>query len=271
MSKKAGIRDSGFGILADPNPKSRTPNPEAYGAFAWAYDKGLGQRFFRSARRLLERLLEKYPAERKTHLDVACGTGLAVDYFRARGWKSAGVDLSLDMLAVARGRSDRLVAADFRRHLPFRGTFSRITCLYDSLNHLKTTDELRKAFSSIGEVMDADSLFFFDMNHPDVYPLIWGMKEPFVAEGAGFRLELATAYRKRDATGIALVTGWALTPGGQRVKIRERHEQHAFGEREIVRAAEEGGLVPVEAFDFDPYRDRKDGRVKIFFVCRRRS
>jgi SAM-dependent methyltransferase len=244
---------------------------ESYGAFAWAYDKGLGQRFFRAAKRVLIRLLEKYPTDRKTHLDVACGTGLAVDFFRARGWSSVGVDLSLEMLAVARRRrARRLVTGDFRQ-LPLRGTFSRITCLYDSLNHLESTEELEAAFAGVRSVMDRGSLFFFDMNHPDVYPAVWGMNEPFVAEGADYRLELATAYRRRDATGLALVTGWALLPGGTRVEIHERHEQRAFSEGEIAAAVRAGGLVPVEVIDFDPYHDTNPGRVKLFFVCRRKS
>jgi hypothetical protein len=111
------------------------------------------------------------------------------------------------------------------------------------------------------------------MNHADVYPAIWGMKEPYVADGPGFHLEIATAFRRRDATGLALVSGWALLPSGRRVEIVERHEQRAYSEREIVESLDAADLVPVEVNDFDPFSDAGDirsHRVKVVFVCRLR-
>lgn len=244
---------------------------ESYGAFAYAYDKALGQRFFKSVRRLLRESLDKYPVRgAKTHLDVACGTGLAVDFFRAEGWRSVGVDASLPMLQMARGRAPQLVAGDYRA-LPFRAPFARITCLYDSLNHLKDRVELASAFRSMRRLMGPDSLLLFDMNHPDIYPAVWGMRDPFVATGRDYHLEIATTWRKREGIGHALVTGWADLPGGERVEIHERHEQRAYREREIVESLTDASLAPVEILDFDPYDESgtvdAEG-VKLFFVCR---
>ena len=242
----------------------------AYGAFAYAYDKALGERFFRSARKILVTLLDRYPTTVKTHLDVACGTGLTMEFLASRGWKSIGIDVSVPMLAVARERASMLVGGDVRS-LPLRGTFARITCLYDSLNHLKNRADLVAAFRSIRKVMSHDSLFFFDMNHPDIYPEIWGMKEPFVASGAGYHLEIATSFRRRDNIGRALVTGWAMPGSGGRVEIHERHEQRAYSEREIVESLGDASLAPIEVIDFDPYNEAESldaGGVKLFFVCR---
>ncbi len=241
----------------------------AYGAFAFAYDKALGERFFKSARKQLDALLTRYPAATHTHLDVACGTGLTMEFFASRGWTTVGVDASMPMLAVARERARNLVAGDFRT-LPLRGTFARITCLYDSLNHLKSRTDLVAAFRSVRRVMSHDSLFFFDMNHPDIYPEIWGMKEPFVASGAGYHLEIATSFRRRDGIGRALVTGWAMPLPGRRVEIRETHEQRAYSEREIVESLGDASLAVVEVIDFDPYNEAENldaGGVKFLFVC----
>jgi SAM-dependent methyltransferase len=240
---------------------------ESYGAFAYAYDQALGERYFRAVRRLLIEMLERYPSESKTHLDVACGTGLAIPFFASRGFVSTGVDISPVMLNVARKRSKRLILGDTRA-LPFRGTFARITCLYDSLNHLLDPRELSRAFGEIASVMDADSLFIFDMNHPEIYPEVWGMKEPFIDEGRDFHLEIATTYRRRELLGRALVTGWAIV-GGERIKIRERHTQRCYERDEIVGALAEGGLDPIEIHEFDPWNE---GRiVKLVFACRKRS
>jgi SAM-dependent methyltransferase len=231
---------------------------EAYDAFAYAYDAALGERFFRAVRRLLNRAIERYKPER-THLDVACGTGLAIESLR--GFASTGVDLSLPMLEVARRRTSRVVAADVRA-LPLRGTFGLITCLYDSLNHL---DELEAAFAQIRSCMDARSIFAFDMNDPEIYPAIWGMAEPFVAEGADYHLEIATKFDRQTAIGDALVRGWAMV-AGERITIEERHRQRAHSAEDMEAALAQAGINPIEVIDFDPFGEAR--RVKLFYVCR---
>lgn len=233
---------------------------EAYDAFAYAYDAALGDRFFRSARRLLNRVLAKHRTPR-THLDIACGSALAMEFFESRGFVSTGIDLSVPMLEVARRRASRLVAADVRA-LPLRGTFGLITCLYDSLNHL---EELDRAFAQVRSCMDDQSLFVFDMNDPEIYPAIWGMADPFIAEGDDYHLEIATKFDRETKIGDALVRGWAAVAGA-RVAIEERHRQHAYDREEIEAALQHAGIEPVEVVDFDPFGESR--RVKLFYICR---
>ena len=242
---------------------------ESYGAFAWAYDQALGRRFFRAVQRLLVTSLEERPPREMTHLDIACGTGYAMELFARRGFRSVGVDLSLPMLEIAHTRVRRLVCADLRA-LPLRRTFARITCLYDSLNHMKEREDLVAAFRAVRGVMSSESLFLFDINHPDIYPEVWGSKEPFVASGADYRLEIDTAYRKRERLAHALVSGWAKVRG-RRVEIRERHEQRAWSKNEVRAALREAGLEVVEVVNFDPYEEAGDlhaETVKLFFTVR---
>lgn len=243
---------------------------EAYGAFAYAYDQALGEMFFKAVRRVLDEVLERYPSSGRTHLDVACGTALAVQHFEKQGYQSVGVDASVAMLDVGRKRAANLVAGDFRA-LPFRGTFARITSLYDSLNHVELRDDLAAVFRSVHSLMSEESLFLFDMNHPDVYPAIWGMKEPYVSTGPDHHLEIATKYRSRDRIAHGLVTGWAKLPDGSRAKIRETHRQRAWSEPEIRAILAGAGLEAVEVIDFDPFQDITEidaEGVKMFFVCR---
>jgi SAM-dependent methyltransferase len=239
---------------------------EPYGAFAYAYDKALGERYFRAIRRLLDDALERFPAPGRTHLDVACGTGLAMRHMARRGFVTTGIDLSPPMLQMARSRARRLVAADVRA-LPFANSFSVVTCLYDALNHMLDRADLVTAFREIARVMDPGAPFVFDMNHPEIYPIVWGMKEPFVEEGDDFALEIATSWHPRKRLGRALVRGWRRMPGGERVEIRERHEQRSYDEAEIVAALADASLKPLETRTFDPYGEGRP--VKLFCVAER--
>jgi len=239
----------------------------SYGAFAYAYDQALGRRFFRAAKKMLAKSLAERPPREKTHLDLACGTGYAVEFFATEGFTSAGVDISLPMLTMAKARARHRIAADLRA-LPLRRTFARITCLYDSLNHMMERDDLVAAFRAARGAMSPDSLFLFDMNHAEIYPEIWGSPLPFIATGADYRLQIDTHFRERDRLAHALVTGWAKLDG-KRVEIRETHEQRAWSERDIHAALRDAELEVLSVENFDPYDEAEDiaaPTVKLFFT-----
>lgn len=242
-------------------------SPASYGAFAYAYDRALGERFFKSVRGLLDEAIARHCGPRRSHLDLACGTGLALAYLTARGWRSTGVDASIPMLALARERAAgaRLLAGDLRQ-LPLRGKFALVTCLYDSLNHMMEREDLVAAFRAVRGLMDAGSRFVFDMNHPEIYPAVWGLSEPFFANGPGWELEIGTSWHPRQRIGRATVRGFA-TIEGERVDIAEQHQQRGWSESQINRSLQEAGLEPVEILDFDPFEEGGP-TVKLFYVCR---
>ncbi|HVT44060.1 MAG TPA: class I SAM-dependent methyltransferase [Thermoanaerobaculia bacterium] len=245
-----------------------TKAPDAYGGFAWVYDRALGGRFYETMSGILDDVLERHAVEPSSHLDLACGTGLALHYFAERGHDSIGVDASLPMLRMARHRSHRLIAGDLRG-LPLRGTFSAITCLYDSLNHLLEPGELLDVFRSVRSLMSDRSLFLFDVNHPSAYPRIWGLPEPFIASGSDYELTMETSWSRLTRRARARLSGWADF-GGERLAIVEEHEQRAWSKREITGLLHKASLAPVEVIGFDPFDEQSAGdRLKMLFVVER--
>ncbi|HET7710670.1 MAG TPA: hypothetical protein VFL80_01945, partial [Thermoanaerobaculia bacterium] len=122
--------------------------------------------------------------------------------------------------------------------------------------------------ASARDQMEAPSLLIFDVNHPEVYPRVWGMDEPFVSTGPHHHLELATSYRRRTQTARARARGWA-DMGGKRIRIGEVHHQRAFSLDDVRSALGRARLRCLEALDFDPFREgRRAEKVKVVFVCR---
>lgn len=240
------------------------PGGEAYGAFAYAYDAALGEPFFAVLSSHLDRLLVQRPVRGQRHLDLACGTGLVARYFAEQGAFTAGVDASLPMLAMARGRHSRLVACDLRR-LAIRGTFDVVTSFYDSLNHMLTNDDLVASFRNVRSLMGARSTFWFDMNHPRAYTDVWSIEEPFEADGDDYRLEIATSFDRKSRLATGDVRGWRRM-GEDRVEIRETHLQRSYTERQVASALKAAGLRIRERFYFNPF-DASDTRLqmKMFF------
>ncbi|MCK4624722.1 MAG: methyltransferase domain-containing protein [Phycisphaerae bacterium] len=88
-----------------------------------SYDKEFSENPHRALiwdleKRCLDRILNHYYRGREIqHLDFACGTGRIISYLEDRASVSVGVDLSLTMLEVAKGkiRSAELIKADITR------------------------------------------------------------------------------------------------------------------------------------------------------------
>lgn len=243
--------------------------PDAYGAFARVYDKALGELFFHGVASVLRALEAEYPTERKTHLDLACGTGLAMRHFVSRGWSSRGIDASYAMASRARERGLSVVIADIRAP-GFRTRFERITCLYDSLNHLLERDDLSRAFASVASLMDESSLFWFDVNHPDSYHGIWAIAEPYVSSGDDYHLEIATRYDEGASLATGRVHGWHDS-GGARHVIDETHYQRPWERDDVLSLLSENNLEVVEVFGFDPFAARvfEGSDVKEMYVVKR--
>ena len=241
---------------------------EAYDAFAYAYDRALGEKFYGGAAKVLDHYVA--PEKGSRHLDLACGTGLALEHFQKKGFRCAGVDASAPMLELARrrvGPDARLVLGDVR-FVPLKGGFRWITCLYDSLNHILTIDDLEAVFHEVARLLAPRGQFLFDMNHPDAYPLIWGIQEPYVSSSDDHLLTLDTRYSKRQNLATADVKGWGRI-GGRKVPIEERHYQRAYSIGSVRRLLRSAGLVVEEQQFFDPFaEDVFSGRdVKVIFLA----
>jgi len=178
-----------------------------------------------------------------------------------------GIDGSIPMIAQARARG--AVAAFDVRALALRSTFSWITCLYDSLNHLLDRRDLVATFSSVRELMDEDALFLFDMNQPAAYRDVWATREPYVSSDRSHHLSMHTSYSPGTRIGRADLTGWTSVKG-RRFEIHETHRQRAYSEKEVIRSLREAGLEPRQLIPFDPFHPEglfAGGEVKFFFIA----
>ena len=113
------------------------------------YDSTYATKDYRGECRRLRALVDASasgPAKR--WLDVACGTGRHLEILR-RNYDVAGVDLSPDMLRLARKRLPgiRLVLGDMRT-FDLRERFDVITCLFSAIGHLRSERDLASSRES---------------------------------------------------------------------------------------------------------------------------
>ena len=119
--------------------------------------------------------------------------------------------------------------------------------------------------------MSADSFFLFDVNHPEAYPRVWGMVDPYVSKGREHVLSIDTRFSKESGIGEAFVTGWARVEG-EKVQIDETHRQRSYSESDVEKMLRTSGFEVTDVVPFDPFAVNvlKGEIVKLFFVARPR-
>lgn len=140
----------------------------AYDAFAPVYDDYNRQNNYETWFNVLLPKLEQLGLPgRGTLLDVACGTGKAVEPMQKRGWLVRGCDISSEMVQLARAKyPDVPFEVDDMRELPtYRAEgFDLVWALNDPVNYLLDDGDLQQAIESMGRNLAGDGLLVFDCN-----------------------------------------------------------------------------------------------------------
>ena len=140
---------------------------EPYRRFAEIYDTLLGDRSFPEMRLAFEWIRDRYSVRFASAADIGCGTGSFVQYLcRVATGQVWGVDLSPQMLEVATAKNAGNRAAFLRqdmRELRLPQSVDLITCQFEAMNYLTSTDDLRLAFDSFGRSLTSGGSVVFDI------------------------------------------------------------------------------------------------------------
>ena len=161
-----------------------------YNAFGWnEYPRTFGEQ--------LLRWLDGKGAAVRLALDLGCGTGVLCETLHQRGIVTLGIDLSEEMIAIARERSPELhyeVGDMTAFHTEER--FDLVTCTGDALNHVTDLNDVERAFCCVREALNPGGLFVFDLLRADEVP----EGEPFWADfGEDLRVRFSA---ERDDQGF---------------------------------------------------------------------
>ncbi|MCI2171849.1 class I SAM-dependent DNA methyltransferase [Schleiferilactobacillus perolens] len=148
-----------------------------YTIFAQVYDRLMDKTMYQSWQ---DFVTQHYPQSAPGRLlDLGCGTGDFAVRMAKLGWRVTGLDLSADMLTLAKERADKAhVTVDWiqgdMRQLAGLGTFDVVTSFDDSICYLPDLASVQATFEAVAGVLPADCPFFFDVHSlhqvDDVFP-----------------------------------------------------------------------------------------------------
>ena len=139
---------------------------EIYGGFASVYDEFMDNIPYDAWYEYLHGLLKEYGISDGIVVDIACGTGEITRRLSQDGYDMIGIDISKDMLNIARQKCDPdvLLLCQDMRQMDLYGTAKAMVCLCDGMNYLCRKEDLLQALQRVRLFMDHGGIFIFDMS-----------------------------------------------------------------------------------------------------------
>lgn len=139
---------------------------EAYTNFAQVYDLFMDNVPYEKWCDFIEEILKDNNVNDGVILDLGCGTGKMTNIMSKKGYDMIGVDLSMDMLDIARNSSDEDILYLYQdmRGLELGERVQGAYCACDCLNYILEEEELFEVFKRVDSFLDSEAPFVFDIN-----------------------------------------------------------------------------------------------------------
>ena len=253
---------------------------EAYGSFAYVYDKFMDNVPYREWTDYILGLLKEEGITGGIAADLGCGTGSVTELMALAGFDMIGIDSSEDMLQVALERRDALMAQSpdindilylnqDMREFELYGTVSAIVSICDSMNYILEDEELLEVFKLAWNYLDYDGIFVFDMNTPYKYSEI--LADNVFAENredCSFIWEnyfdAASQINEYDLT-LFVADG----EDGRFTRYEEFHEQRAYEIKAVGRMLTEAGLTVLHIYDAFTHEAPREDSERVYFVAKK--
>ncbi len=205
-------------------------------------------------------------------LDLACGTGSLTLELADRGLDVFGLDLSPEMLSIARQKAEAkghellLVCQDMRK-LNLYGPVDTVFCTMDGINHLPGKTAVRQTFGRVASFLSPGGLFLFDAN--TVY------KHRCVLAGHTFTDETKEVYcvwqnAYREAGHRVAVTFDFFAKSGETYRrSTEQFFEFAYELEEMQEMLAEAGLQTVGVWKDMSFQKPDSQAEKVLFAARK--
>ena len=112
--------------------------------------------------------IEPYLKNGDTILDLACGSGTLLTMLKLKGYDCEGLDLSSDIIDIAneKAKINHLRIPYYVEDMTdfnLNKQYDMITCFFDSVNFLKTKEDIDNMFTCVKKHLKKGGLFIFDI------------------------------------------------------------------------------------------------------------
>ncbi len=242
-----------------------------YGGFAHVYDRLMDDVPYGKWADQYYRLFRRFGCRAGLGLDLGCGTGAITMELARRGADMIGVDLSADMLAVAKEKAaaeglDILYLNQDMRDFELYGTVDFIVSSLDCMNYVTNKNDLKRVFRLANNYLEPGGLFIFDVNTEYKLGTILG-SNAFTGESDGVFWAWQNFYDKKARLCDFYLTFFEKDGEGYR-RFDEVHTERAYSVGELTGMLEGAGLKVEGVFHELTMQKPRENSQRVMFVAR---
>ena len=219
---------------------------------------------------------EALEEERNLVVELGCGTGSFTQILKKKGYDIMGIDMSPEMLDLARKKSaesglDIMYLEQDMRELDLYCTAGTIVSVCDSINYLLEDEDVINTFKLVNNFLFPKGVFIFDFNTLHKYKDVIG--DATIAENredCSFIWD--NYYHEEDHINEYDLTIYARVSDDHENEIFRRsietHFQRGYTLEEMKTFVEAAGLKFITAIDADTHECPTDGSERIYVVAR---
>lgn len=244
----------------------------SYETFAFIYDEVMDDSLYQKWLDFSKQYLKN---EKKTILELACGTGiLAVDLAR-EGFHVTALDLSEEMLTIASDRAiEKNASIQFVQgnmmDLSELGQYDAVTCFSDSLCYMKNQQEIQQVFDEVYQALHEKGVFLFDVHS------VYQMEKIFPEYSYHYQTEefafLWDSYEGEKKYSIEhYLTFFVQDKKNQNQFVRydELHQERTYTRENYLRMLESSGFSKIKiCADFTEQVPNEESN-RWFFICQK--
>lgn len=243
-----------------------------YQGLAAVYDFLVAGVDFKGWADYVEAILRHFGSSPARVLDLACGTGNTLLPMALRGYQAAGVDISPQMIDIARNKAAGSgVKIDYyvgdMKYFLLDRPVDLVTCFHDGLNYITDPGDLLKVFENTALNLSRDGMFIFDLN---AVKWIGGVDgRPVVIDDHDMTIIYSTAHDTGASLWEVNIT-FFVREGDLYRKFSEKHRERGYDQEEINKMLEEAGFSPLAVYDAFSFSPPHPKSRRHFYVARRK-
>ncbi len=248
--------------------------PEIYGGFAMVYDLFMDDIPYDEWFGYLQGLFAEYGIHEGLVAELACGTGEMTKRFASAGYEMIGLDLSEEMLGIARQKcpKDVLLLHQDMREFELYGSVRAMFCVCDGMNYICNKEDLEKVFHQVSLFLEDNGIFIFDLKTDFFYREILGSRTlADNRENASYIWE--NIYHEEEKLNEYLLTVYEAVEEGSDLFVRtdELHRQRAYEMGEVRECLEKEGLFCLEIYEALTKNVPDEESERVYFIVQKRG
>ncbi|MDE7311454.1 MAG: class I SAM-dependent methyltransferase [Eubacterium sp.] len=242
---------------------------EAYTGFAEVYDLFMEDVPYEAWRDFLSGVLRREGIADGLVCELGCGTGRMTRLLAGCGYDMIGIDLSQEMLSIAREKESEgiLYLEQDMREFELYGTVRAVVSVCDSMNYVLEEEDMLKVFCLVNNYLDPGGIFLFDLNTEYKFRELMGT-QVFCEHHERGTLVWENYYDEETKVNEYALTIFSRQEQGLYRKYEELHYERSYGLERVICLLEQAGLEFVCACDGEDHGAVRKDSERIYILAK---